>query len=344
VKAVQLTGIKRMEIAELPRPRIERDTDVLVRVKVVGVCGSDVHYYVEGRIGSNKVEYPYRVGHECSGIVEEVGKAVNRVKAGDEVAVNPAQSCGRCDQCRMGRENTCRNLRFLGTPGEGPGCLCEYIVMPQRNLFNVTGKMSLETAALCEPFTIGVYAVQQAGVKGGSRAVIFGAGPIGLSCMVAAKAAGAEKIYMTERIEARCKAALEHGACWVGNPDKQSVVEGICSAEPSGVDVALECAGRQSTLDEAIEVLRPGGILAIVGIPRFERASFRVDAVRRKELAIVNIRRQNRCDEKAIGLVTSGRAKIDFMLTHRFEMEQTAKAFDIVEEYRDGVLKAVIRL
>jgi len=344
VKAVQLTGIKQMEIAELPRPRIERDTDVLVKVKVVGVCGSDVHYYIEGQIGSNKVEYPYRVGHECSGVVEQVGKVVNRVKVGDEVTVNPAQSCGRCDQCRMGRENTCRNLRFLGTPGEGPGCLCEYIVMPERNLFNVTGRMTLETAAMCEPFTIGVYAVQQAGIKESSSAAIFGAGPIGLSCMVAAKAAGVQRIYVTERVEARCKAALEHGACWVGNPDKQSVAEGICSQEPLGVDVALECAGQQSTLDEAIEVLRPGGTLAIVGIPRFERVSFRADTIRRKELTILNIRRQNQCDEKAIELITSSKAQVDFMLTHKFAMEQAVEAFDMVEGYRDGVIKAVIEL
>jgi L-iditol 2-dehydrogenase len=344
MKAVQLTGIRRIDIAEIPMPRIERDTDVLVRVKVVGVCGSDVHYYVDGKIGSNKVEYPYRVGHECSGAVEQVGEAVNRVKVGDEVVVNPAQSCGKCDQCRMGRENTCRNLRFLGTPGEGPGCLCEYIVMPQKNLFGITGRMTLETAALCEPFTIGVYAVQQAGIKEGSSAAIFGAGPIGLSCMVAAKAAGAERIYVTERVEARCKAALEHGVCWVSNPDKQSVVNGIYSQEQQGVDVALECAGQQSTLDEAIEVLRPGGVLAIVGIPRFERISFRADTIRRKELTILSIRRQNKCDEKAIELITSGRAKVDFMLTHRFTMEQAAEAFDMVEGYRDGVVKAVVKL
>lgn len=333
-----------MEIAEVPMPRIGCDSDVLVRVKVVGVCGSDVHYYVEGKIGSNRVEYPYRVGHECSGVVEQIGKTVNRVKVGDEVTVNPAQSCGQCDQCRMERENTCRNLRFLGTPGEGPGCLCEYIVMPQRNLFDITGKMILEKAALCEPFTIGVYSVQQSGIKEGNSTVIFGAGPIGLSCMVAAKAAGAGRIYVTERVEARCKAALENGACWVGNPDKQSVIDGICSQEQQGIDIALECAGQQSTLDEAIEVLRPGGVLAIVGIPRIERISFKADTIRRKELTILNIRRQNRCEKKAIELITSGSAKIDFMLTHRFAIEQTAEAFDMVEGYRDGVIKAVIEL
>lgn len=344
MKAVQLTAIRRLEIAELPKPQIENDDEVLVRVKAVGVCGSDVHYYAQGRIGSNKVQFPYRIGHECSGIVEQIGSKVTRVKVGDEVTVNPAQNCGRCEQCKMGRENTCRNLKFLGTPGEGAGCLCEYIVMNERSLFNVSGKMPLEIAALCEPFTIGVYTVQQAGIKNGDTVAIFGAGPLGLSCMVAAKAAGAQRIYITEKIPARIKAAKENGAVWAGNPDEQDVVKDILSQESGGVDAAIECAGQQSTIDQAIRVLRPGGILAIVGIPEFDKFSFTAEAVRRKEITLLNIRRQNRCDEKAIGLITSAQAKIDFMLTHRFELAEICKAFEIVEGYRDGVIKAVIEL
>jgi L-iditol 2-dehydrogenase len=344
MKAVQLTGIRRMEITDVPEPRIERDRDVLIRVSVVGICGSDIHYYAEGKIGSQVVKYPYRIGHECSGVVEAVGKAVKRVKVGDEVVVNPAQSCYECDQCKAGRENTCRNLRFLGTPGQGDGCLCEYIVMSEHSLFNVTGRMSLDTAALCEPFSIGVYSVQQAGVRAGGRVAIFGCGPIGLSCMVAAKAAGAERIYMTDRIDDRCRAAKQHGACWTGNPGSQDIAKAICSQEPAGIDAALECAGEQSTLDEAVEVLRPGGTLTIVGIPRFDRVSFDISKVRRKELTIVNIRRQNRCEEKAIELVAGKSADIDFMLTHKFSLDNTADAFELVEAYRNGVIKAVIEL
>jgi len=344
MRAVQLTGIRRLEITDLPKPQIKRPSEALVRVKIVGVCGSDIHYYAEGRIGSRVVKYPYRIGHECSGVVEAVGKAVTRVKVGDEVVVNPAQSCYECDQCRMGRENTCRNLRFLGTPGQGDGCLCEYIVMSERSLFNISGRMSLDTAALCEPFSIGVYSVQQGFVKAGSRLAIFGCGPIGLSCMVAAKAAGAERIYMTDRIDARCEVARKHGACWVGNPDRQDVAEAICSDEPAGIDAALECAGQQSTLDETVEVLRPGGRLVIVGIPRLDCVSFAIDRIRRKEITIVNIRRQNRCEEKAIDLVAGGKAQIDFMLTHKFPFEKTTDAFELVEAYRDGVIKAIIEL
>ncbi len=109
MKAMVLTGIRQMEMIDVPEPRIEKDNEALIKIKVIGVCGSDVHYYVDGKIGSQVVQYPYRVGHECSGIVEKIGSAVNRVKVGDLVAIDPAQWCGACDQCKIGRENTCRN-------------------------------------------------------------------------------------------------------------------------------------------------------------------------------------------------------------------------------------------
>ncbi len=344
MKAVVLTGIRQLELVEVPEPKIERDTDVLVQVKVVGVCGSDVHYYVDGKIGSAVVEYPYRVGHECSGIIADVGKGVTKLKVDDHVAVNPAQSCYKCDQCRMGRENTCRELKFLGTPGQGPGCLCEYIVMPETSLFDVTGKLSLETAAVCEPFTIGVYSIQQSCLKQSDSLTIFGAGPIGLSCLTSAKAMGAGKIFVTEKVDKRMEVARKAGAYWVGNPDTQDVVKDIQDQIPLGVDVAIECAGEQSALDEAVEILRPGGTLVLLGIPRFDRVSFRIDRIRRKELSIINIRRQNRCDEKAIELVASGKADIDYMVTHRFPLKQTKQAFDLVEAYQDGVVKALIEM
>ena len=131
MKAAVLTGVRRMEIVDLPKPSIKNDNDVLLKVAVVGVCGSDVHSYLADRIGSKIVQNPYIVGHECSATVEAVGKKVKRVKPGDIVTVEPAVSCYECSQCKMGRENTCYKLKFLGIPGELAGCLCEYIVMPE---------------------------------------------------------------------------------------------------------------------------------------------------------------------------------------------------------------------
>jgi L-iditol 2-dehydrogenase len=343
MKAALLTGIKQMETRDISKPDIKKDNDVLLKIEKVGVCGSDVHYYETGRIGSQVVEYPFIVGHECAAIVDTVGRAVTAVKVGDQVVVDPAAPCHHCDQCRGGRENTCRNLRFLGTPGQGGGCLCEYIVMPQTSCFPTGGTITLEQGALCEPFAIGVYSVKQAQMPHRAKIAILGSGPIGLSCMVAAKAEGAGAVYMTDKIEQRTKIAKKAGAVWVGNPEKQDIVEAILKLETQGLDVVYECAGQQDTIDQAVELLKPGGTLVLVGIPRLDGVSFNIDKIRRKEITIINIRRQRHCTQSAIDLIASGKAKVDFMITHRFKVEKTQDAFDMVAEYRDGVVKVIIQ-
>jgi L-iditol 2-dehydrogenase len=263
------------------------------------------------------------------------------VKVGDPVVVEPAVSCHDCDQCNRGRENTCRNLRFLGTPGQGPGCLCEYIVMPQECCFPTHGKLSLAQGVLCEPLAIAVYAVKQSHLLDGSNVAILGAGPIGLSCLVSARAAGAKDVYMTEKIAERIEVAKKGGATWVGNPDQQDIVQDILDIEPI-VEIVYECAGQQETIDQAIELLTPGGTLMLIGIPREDRVSFSIDKIRRKEIAIVNVRRQNNCTAAAMDLIASGKIDVDFMITHRFELDQAREAFDMVAEYKDGVVKALI--
>ena len=344
MKAAVLTGVGRIEITDLPKPSIKNDNDVLLRIAVVGVCGSDVHYYTSGRIGSKIVQYPFVVGHECSAIVEDVGKEVKHLKTGDTVAVEPAVSCHQCPQCKMGRENTCSNLKFLGVPGELPGCLCEYIVMPGDCCLPTNDWLTREQVALCEPFAIGIYTVQQSCLTKGDIIAIFGSGPIGLSCLVASKICEAGSIFMTDKVDSRVEFARKTGATWVGNPDKSDVVKDILNREPMGVDIACECAGQQQTIDQAVEVLRPGGVLMLVGIPESDRVSFQIDRIRRKEITIINVRRQNRCTKRAIDLVASGKTAIGSFITHRFKLERASDAFDLVANYRDGVIKAMITL
>ena len=344
MKAVLLTGIRQMELRDVPEPSIKKDTDVLLKIEKVGICGSDVHYYETGRIGEQIVEYPFIIGHECAATVKAVGSSVTRVKVGDCVVVDPAVSCHECDQCRKGRENTCDNVRFLGAPGQGGGCLCEYIVMPEECCFPTNGAITLEQGALCEPLSIGVYSVKQAHIPEDAGIAILGAGPIGLSCLVSAKAGNARACYMTEKIDERVEGARRGGAAWVGNPNEQDVVKEILQRQPGGIDVAFECAGQKETIDQALELLKPGGKLTLIGSPRTERVSFNIDRLRRKEITIINIRRQNKCTQAAIELIASGEVSVDFMVTHRFKLEQTQDAFDMVAEYRDGVIKAMINL
>jgi L-iditol 2-dehydrogenase len=344
MRAAVLTGIRQMELRDVPDPVIERDTDVFLKIEKVGVCGSDVHYYETGRIGSQVVQYPFIVGHECAATVAEIGPAVQRITVGQEVVVEPAISCHNCEQCRAGRENTCYKLRFLGTPGQGDGCLSDYIVMPEEACFPTNGAISLEQGALCEPLAIAVYAVKQSRLPKGADIAILGAGPIGLSCMISARAAGVRTCYVTEKIAERVEVAAKHGATWVGNPLEEDIVGAVLKQNPLGVDIVYECAGQQETIDQAIDLLKPGGRLMLIGIPRSEKVSICLDKTRRKEITIVNVRRQNKCTQAAIDLVASGRVKPDFMVTHRFKLDRAKDAFDMVAGYADGVVKAMIEM
>lgn len=337
-----LTGIRSMEMRDVPVPALKRRDDVLIRMAAVGVCGSDVHYYRTGRIGSQIVKYPFAVGHEGAGIVVKTGPGVRRVKPGDRVAIEPAMSCWKCDQCRTGRHHTCRSLRFLGCPGQAEGCLSEYIVMPEKSCLPVPRGMKMELAALSEPLAIGIYCVRMSAHGKNSRVAILGSGPIGLSVLLAEKAKGFGQACVTDKIPARLAMARKMGAAWTGNPDRQDVVGAIFKREPLGMDVVYECCGQQEALDQAVELLKPGGKLLLVGIPTLERVSFCIDMIRRKEICIQNIRRQVDCTQPALDMIAAGPVRAGRMITHRIPFEQTKQAFDTVADYKDGVVKAMI--
>jgi L-iditol 2-dehydrogenase len=341
MKSIALTGIRKIALREIPAPELLSDQEILLKIAVVGVCGSDIHYYKEGHIGDQIVKYPFVAGHECSAIVQQVGKKVTRVKPGDRVAVDPAIACLQCDQCQAKNYNRCRNQRFLGCPGQLEGCLCDYIVMPEANCFKIGNSMSLIHAALVEPLSIGIYAAELLSNKAAQTIGILGTGPIGLSVLLAVKHTGISTIYATDKIEDRLQIARKVGAFWTGNPDEVDVVELI---QPNSLDAVLECCGDQQALDQAIALLKPGGELLILGIPETNRISFDVHKLRRKEISILNVRRQNLCTQRAIDLIENKQIDIDFMATHHFHLENTQQAFEIVAGYKDGVVKAMIIL
>jgi len=344
MRTVKLTGIRQMAMFELPAPQIKDDKDVLIKMTHVGVCGSDVHYYTTGRIGSQIVQYPFTVGHECAGIVEKAGAAVTRVKPGDRIAVEPATACHRCDQCLAGRPHTCRKLTFLGCPGQVEGCLSDYILMKEESCYPIPEQMTLEEAALSEPLSIGLYAVKLSIPMRHARIGILGCGPIGLSVLLPALTQGAEKIYVTDKIDARLAVAKNAGASWTGNPLKSDIVAGISSAEPLLLDAVFECCGEQDAADQAVKLLKPGGKLMFIGIPEVERISFNMDYMRRKEICIQNVRRQNHCVQAALDMIAAKECDVNIMTTHRFPLERTQEAFDLVESYQDGVVKAMIEI
>jgi L-iditol 2-dehydrogenase len=336
-----------MEMREWPDPNITNDHEVKIKLERVGVCGSDIHYYRTGKIGSQVVHFPFPVGHESGGTVVAVGSQVKKVKPGDRIAIEPAISCGQCDQCLAGRPNTCRHTRFLGCPGQVEGCLTEYVVMPEDNCFPIPDTMSFDEAAISEPLAIGLYAVKQSGLtgdgmSGDEKIGILGFGPIGMSVMLPAMAFGTKTIFVTDKIEERLAFARRMGAAWTGNPERENVADQINEKEPRQLDIVFDCCGEQEAIDDALKMIKPGGKIMLIGIPEKQHLCFDMDYMRRKEITLINVRRQRFCVQEALDLMASGKIDVSVMATHHFKFRETKKAFDLVAAYQDGVMKAMI--
>jgi L-iditol 2-dehydrogenase len=218
----------------------------------------------------------------------------------------------------------------------------EYIVMPEKCCFPLPGNLIPDHGSISEPLAIGVYAVKKSGSVKDLHIGIFGFGPIGMSVMLAAKTKGVGSIYITDLIDERLAIARKEDATLTGNPLKENIVSKIKSEKPFGLDVVFECCGKQEALDQAIDLLKPGGKLIIVGIPEFDRWSLNVETTRRREISIQFIRRQVACVEEALEMMKNRSIIVDNMVTHRFPFVRTKEAFDLVADYKDGVMKAMI--
>ena len=252
MKAAILTGVHRIDVADVPAPQLVHDTDVLIRIGTVGVCGSDIHYYTTGRIGAQVVEFPFTIGHETAGVVAKTGRKVKRVRPGQRIAVDPSVSCGECDQCKAGREHTCRKLLFLGCPKQLEGCLAEYLVLPEECCFPIPDSMSLVQATLSEPLAIGVYAVEQSGVRDGAAVGVLGAGPIGMSVFHVLRTRRMGNVCITDKIDDRLRKAASLRPAWSGNPDRVDVVAEVSRCEPLMLDVVYECSGDPDAIRQGI--------------------------------------------------------------------------------------------
>jgi len=214
--------------------------------------------------------------------------------------------------------------------------------MPEVCCFPAQKQTSLEQVAYAEPLSIAVYAVKRSFPLEGAKVGILGAGPIGLNVLLSALGQGAAEAHVTDRLDYRLDVAQSMGATWVGNPDKIDIVAEITAIQPLQLDVIFECCGEQEAVDQAIQLLKPGGQLIIIGSLKVERVSFDLDLLRWKELTIKKTRRQSGCTKAALDLLESGRINTDLLITHRFAFEQAKAAFDLVDRYADGVLKAMI--
>ena len=344
MRAARLYGPGEVRVDEVPRPS-PGPGEALVRVEAVGICGSDVHYFREGRIGTTVASEPIVLGHEASGVVEEVGEGVEGLEPGDRVAVDPAVPCGRCEWCRRGDPNLCPYVKFLGTPPTD-GALRELIAHPADALFKLPEDLSYEDGAMLEPLGVALHAVDLAHIRPGITAAVFGVGTIGLLIVQLLKLCGAAVKLASDLLPRHLELAEEFGAEGVVRADIEDPVWKVKEAtEGRGVDLAFEAAWVHGTTEQAVEALAPGGTLVLVGIPSGEDVvSFRASSSRRKGLTVRMVRRMKHAYPRAIEMARRGLLDLRTPVTHRFPIEEVGRAFVVASEHEEGAIKVMVRL
>jgi len=322
---------------EVPEPKAD---EVLIKVKSAGICGSDIHTY--------KGLHPFRkppvlIGHEMSGVVIRTGEAVRGLKPGDRVTVEPQTGCGSCEYCLAGRVNYCADR---GAPGVGDwyGTMAEYFVAPERCVFVLPDNVDDDQGALAEPLAVGVHAVRKAGISLGDRVAIIGAGPIGLLTLVAAKAAGATTVLVTDLIDYVLDAAVKLGATHTLNTkERPNWTELAKTAAGGEFDKVLIAAGAPGIIDDSLRLLKKGG--RIVTIAMFhEEQTFNIANLQGSEKEIVGCMTYTREDTiAALQLLASGQVNTDAVITHRLSYHQAAEGFQIVEKKQDSSIKVLIK-
>lgn len=331
-RAAVLYGAHDLRIEDVPTPE-PGPREVLVEVAAVGVCGSDVHYYEEGRIGPFVVEQPLILGHETSGVVVARGVEARRHRVGQRVALEPGVPCGRCRQCREGRYNLCPHVRFFATPPVD-GTFARYQTIHEDFAFPVPDSMSDEAAALVEPLSVGLWACRKGRVSPGDHVLITGAGPIGLVALQAARAFGATTVTVTDVNPRRLDVARELGASATVRVDTEEIGD-------LGADVLLECSGAPPALRAGLAALRPAATAVLVGMGA-EEVPLPLATVQNAELWVTGTFRYANTYPAAIALVAAGRVELDRLVTGRFPLHEAEAALRATAEDPASVKPVVI--
>lgn len=343
MKAVQLVAPRTLEVREVPAPPEPGPGEVLVRLKAVGVCGSDLHWYREGRIGWSVASYPQILGHEPVAEVLAVGKQATGLHLGQRVTIEPAIVCGRCEFCLDGQPNNCVRSRFMGGP-EQPGLFRECALAPAVNVIPVPDSLSLVQAALIEPLAVILHVMELTPIRPGDTVAVLGAGSIGMLCAAAARLRGASWIIAADKVEHRLELARKMGADAVVRMAGESVRDAVMDhTKGRGVDVVLDAAGAVETINAGIAIARRAGWFTLVGLPGEMQLDIDLHTAMAKELKLQMMRRSCHNAHRAIELLAAGRIP-DALVTHRPILEKTPEAFVMLDEYAGGVGKVVVEI
>lgn len=343
MKVAVMLGIGKMGFEERDIPKV-KENEVLVKLEYVGICGSDLHYYETGAIGDYVVEPPFVLGHEPGGTVVEVGKNVKNLKVGDRVALEPGKTCGHCEFCKTGRYNLCPDVVFFATPPVD-GVFQEYVAHEAALCFKLPDNVSTLEGALIEPLAVGFHAAIQGDAHLGQRAVVMGAGCIGLVSMMALKARGVSEVYVVDIMEKRLDKALELGATGVINGAKEDVLEKVNElTDGAGMDLVIETAGTEITTRQAIHMAKKGSNIVLVGYSKSGEMTLPMSLVLDKELTFKTVFRYRHIYPMAIDAVAAGKVNLKGIVTDIFGLDEAQKAMDYSVNNKADIVKAVIRI
>jgi L-iditol 2-dehydrogenase len=342
MRIAELHALRKFRLVDGPVPA-PGPGEVQVRVEAVGICGSDLHDFSEGKVGDTPCQYPMVLGHEPAGVVVSTGTGVTGWAPGDRAALEPALYCYHCEFCLSGRHNICANIRFLSSPVD-PGYFREFVNLPAGNLLPLPRGVGFNEGTLFEPLAVALHSMKFAALQPRETAVVFGAGPIGLLTLIVLKLRGAGRVWVVEPVAHRREMAKAAGADAVIDPHTVDAARQILQdTGKRGVDLAIDCATRENTVNLAIQAVRNGGRLVITGIPADLHVSLEFHVARRKELAIYNVRRSCHESEAALEILGAHAALFAPILTHALPLENVQPAFEMLETYSGGAGKVILR-
>ena len=314
--------------------------EVLVRTRAVTICASDVHMYAEGNVGGVSWDAPFVPGHEVAGIVADGNEA--DLPQGAPVVLDPAAPCHSCDLCQAGLFHLCRRVKFLDLPPVD-GAMRDLIAWPADRAFRLPDSLDLVEAPLIEPLCVAVHALELASHPEDATVAVAGCGAIGLFTIQMARARGAKRILAADPIPGRLAVAREFGADDTIHVGPQDPVDDVLRAtDGRGVDIAFEAAGPPEALQQCLDVVRPAGEVVVIGIPSVDEYRVRPSHLRRRELTLRFVRRQNENYPEAIALVQQGRVRLGPVLTHRFPTDRAQEAFDLAERKVEGAVRVAV--
>lgn len=332
---------RRFRIADGPVPE-PAPGEVLVRVRSVGICGSDLHYFEDGGIGQSRAKLPVVLGHEPTGEVVRTGSGVTGWSPGDRALLEPALYCYHCEFCRSGHHNVCSNIRFYSSPPD-PGFFREFVAMPAHNLVPLPKELDWNVGTLFEPLGVVLHSLRLAPVSIGQTVAVFGGGPIGLLTIACLKASGAGRIWAVEPVAERRELATAIGADVVLSPREGDVVKQILAdTGRRGVDVAFDCAAKENTIAQSIHVTANLGRIVITGIPSETATPLDMHELRRKEAVLYNVRRSNHETDAAVAMLLEAPNRFGAMITHAMPIDNVQRAFEMLEQKLDGAVKIVL--